>query len=65
MILLGIFAVFLALGQGPIYSVNGSIDAPEKNFHTDFSKVNTKFLLSAHYHSFLLMEKKSLSLKPT
>ena len=51
MILLGIFAVFLALGEGPIYSINGSIDVTEKNFPTDFSKVNTKFLLSAHYHS--------------
>ena len=65
MILLGIFAVdntlsshadnykenFLALGKGPIYSINGSTDVPEKNFHTDFSKVNTKFSLSAHYNS--------------
>ena len=56
-------------GEGLVYYVNESFGSPEKNFSIIFSKANTKFCLSLHYHGdnsyFLLMKKKSLSLKPT
>ena len=60
---------FLVLGEGLVYHINESFGSPEKNFTIIFSKANTKCCLSLHYHGdnsyFLLMKKKSLSLKPT
>ena len=59
---------FLILGEGDIFGINGSFGAPEKKFTINFNKANTKFCLSLRYNadnSYLLMEKKFLSLKPT
>ena len=53
--------IFLVLGEGPTYGINGNFGSPE--FSINFSKANTKFCLSLHYIC-LLMEKKSISLKP-
>ena len=58
----------LVPGEGPACGINGSFGSPEKKFSINFSKENTKFCLSSHYIGdnsyFLLMKKKSLSLKP-
>ena len=50
------------LSEGDTFSVNGNFGTA---FYVNFSKANTKFCLSLHYDgdSFLLMEKKSISLK--
>ena len=58
----------IILGKGDTSGLNGSFGAPEEKLSTTFSKANTKFCLSLHCNadnSFLLMEKKSLNLKPT
>ena len=57
---------FLMQREVPTFGINGSFGSPGKKFSIHFSKANTKFCL--HYNSdnsCLLMEKKSLSLKPT
>ena len=60
---------FLILGEDPTFRINGSFGSLEKTFSINFTKANTKFRLSLHYNTdnsyFLLMEKKSLNLKPT
>ena len=57
---------FLVLSEGPTFGISGRFSSPEKEFSINFSKENTKFCLSLHYNGyFLLMEKKSLNLKPT
>ena len=60
---------FLILGEGPTYGINGSFGSPEKKLSINFTEANTKFCFSLHYNDdysyCLLMEKKSLSLKPT
>ena len=57
------------LGEGPTYGIKGSFGSPEKEFSVNFTKANTKFCLSLHYNAdniiCLLMEKKSVNLKPT
>ena len=47
----------LVLGEGDTFGINGSFGAPEIKFSINFSEANTNFCL--------LMEKKSLNLKPT
>ena len=39
----------LVLGEGDTFGINGSFDAPEKQFSINFSKAQTKFCLSLHY----------------
>ena len=61
---------FLVLGEGPVYGINGSFGSPEKKFTVSFSKANTKCCLVLHFTmliivDYLLMQKKSFSLKPT
>ena len=59
---------FIILGEGDSFGINGSFGAPEKMFSISFSKTNTKVCLSLHDNadnSYLLMGKKSLSLKLT
>ena len=60
---------FLVLGESPTFGINERFDLPEKKICIDFSKANTNFCLSLHYKAIigfcLLMEKKSLKLKPT
>ena len=57
------------LGESPTFGINERFGSPEKKISIDFSKANTKFCLSLHYKAIIvicfLMEKKSLSLKPT
>ena len=61
--------IFLILGEGPTFGINGSFESREKKFSINFSKSNTKFCLSLRYNidnSYLLVYgKKSLILKPT
>ena len=63
------YAIFLILGEGDTFGINGSFGAPEKKFSINFSKANTKVGLSLHIMLItvvcLLMEKKSLNLKLT
>ena len=60
---------FLVLSEGPTLGIEGSFGSAEKKFSINFSKTNTKSGLSLHYNAdnviCLLMEKKSLRLKPT
>ena len=35
--------IFLLLGEGPTYGINGSFGSPEKKFSINFSKGKTKF----------------------
>ena len=42
---------FLILGEGPTYGVNGNFGSPDKTFSINFTKANTKFSLSLHYHA--------------
>ena len=48
--------IFLVVGEGPTYSINGSCingrmdQPPEKTFCINFSKANTGFFLSLHYN---------------
>ena len=57
------------LDECPTSEINESFGLPEKNFSMNFSKANTKFCFSLYYNAdnsyCLLMEKKSLGLKPT
>ena len=39
------------LGEGDNFGINGSFCAPEETFSINFSKANTKFCLSLHYHA--------------
>ena len=59
--------IFLVLGEEPTDGIIDSIGAAEKKFSINFTKAKTKFYLSLHYNGcksfFLLMEKKSISLK--
>ena len=61
--------IFLVLGEGPTYGINGSFASQEETFSINFMKPKTNFCLSLHYNgeaiivTCLLMEKKSLSLK--
>ena len=43
--------IFLVLGEGPTFVINGSFGSSEKKFSINFSKANTKFCLSLHYNS--------------
>ena len=43
--------IFLILGEGPTYGINGSFGSPEKKFSFNFSKSNRKFCLSLHYNA--------------
>ena len=56
------------LGEGDTSSINGSFGATEKKFSVNFTKAKTKSPLGLHYNGIivisLLMEKKSLILKP-
>ena len=65
----GFWKVFLVLGKDPTFGINESSGSAEKNVGINFSKVKTQFFLILHIMliivSCLLMEKKSLSLKPT
>ena len=57
---------FVVLREGPTDGINGSFSAPEKKFSIHFSKAGTKRCMRLHYsgeNSYLLMKKKSLSLK--
>ena len=42
--------IFLILGKGQTYGINGSFGSPEKTFNIDFSKARTTFCLSLHYN---------------
>ena len=42
--------IFLVLGEGPNYVINGSFGSPEKKFSINFSKTSIKFLLTLHYN---------------
>ena len=42
--------IFLVLGEGPTFVINGSFGSSEKKFSINFSKANTKFCLSLHYN---------------
>ena len=42
--------IFLILGEGPSYGINGSFGSPEKKFSINFTKANTRFCLSLHYN---------------
>ena len=45
---------FLILSEGPtfgIIGINGSFGSPEKKVNINFTKANTKFCLSLHYHA--------------
>ena len=38
------------LGKEDTFGINGSFDAPGKNFSINFSKAKTKFCLRLHYN---------------
>ena len=38
-------------GEGPTYSINGSLGSPEEKFSISFTKANTKICLSLHYNA--------------
>ena len=38
--------IFLILGEGPTFGVNGKFGSVAKRFNINFTKVNTKFCLS-------------------
>ena len=42
--------IFLVLGEGPTFGINGSFGSPEKKFSINLSKANTNFCLSLHYN---------------
>ena len=55
--------IFLILGKGNIFSINGSFGAPEKKFSINFSKANTNFSLSLPYNadnSYLFVDGKEI-----
>ena len=68
LILIILRVIFLILGEGDFFAINRSFGGPEIMFSINFSEANTKFCLSLHYNAdnsyCLLMEKKSLNLKP-
>ena len=41
--------IFLVLGGGPTYGINGTFGSAEKKFSINFSKANKKFGLSLHH----------------
>ena len=42
--------IFLVLGKGDTFRINGSFGAPDKKLSINFSKSKTKFCLSLHYN---------------
>ena len=40
--------IFLILGEGPTFAINGNFGSPAKKFSINFTKSNTKFCLSLH-----------------
>ena len=42
--------IFLVLGEGLRYGINGSFGSPEKKVRINSSKANTKICLSLHYN---------------
>ena len=61
--------IFLILGLGPTFEINGSFGSPEKKFSINFTKANTKFCLNLNYNtdnSYLFVNgKEIIKLKPT
>ena len=62
--------IFLMFGEGDTFDINGSFDALEKMFSINFSKKKPRsfawvYIITLKIVICLLMEKKSLSLKPT
>ena len=43
--------IFIILGEGPVYGINGSFGSQEKKFSINFTKTNTNFCLSLHYNT--------------
>ena len=43
--------IFLILGEGDAFSINGSFGTQEKKFGINFTKANSKFCLSLHYNA--------------
>ena len=43
--------IFLALGEGPTFGINGSFSSPEKKSSINFGKTNTKFWLRLYYNA--------------
>ena len=42
--------IFLVLGEGDTFGINGSFGVPEKKFSINFRKVKTRFDFSFHYN---------------
>ena len=55
--------IFLILGEGLTFGVDGSFGSQEKKFTSNFAKAKTKFCLSLHYNndnSYLFVNRKQI-----
>ena len=43
--------IFLMLGEGPTFGINGKFGSSEKKLCINFTKANTKVCLSLHYNT--------------
>ena len=55
--------IFLTLGEGTSFGINGSLGLPDKKFSINYTKPKTKFRLSLYYNtdnSYLFVNRKKI-----